>query len=61
MVESNSGIIESIHSDQLIKYQKGVRGIRQRSTSDAKAHNLRKCSVNIGLRRTIDTGDEITP
>ena len=42
-------IIGDIHSNHITKCQKGVFGI-QKSTMEAKAHEIRKCGVDDGLR-----------
>ena len=51
MVQSKSKIIKNIHSDQSIKCEEKIYGIRT-STWDAKAHDLRQCGLKIGLRET---------
>ena len=56
-VKSNCEIFETIHSGQLIYYQKKSCGTRT-STCDANAHNLRGCGVNDDLKKSQGTGNE---
>ena len=61
MVDFNSINIDGIHISQIIKSPERVCGI-PKSTRNAKAHSLRKCSVKDDLRGLKGTKNgELTP